>query len=169
MVSLQSGQWNSVSSEVNSCSWCTGCCYLVAKWCQTCDPMQAPVSMRFPRWGFWSRLPFSSPGHLPFLGKTHVSCIGRQVLYCWAIWEVYTNSPPPSSNNLDRLLVLLNSSKVTSRDPGARSLQSDITPQLWPFPALHPRADSIQELGDIRSGKEKFRNAGKGNSSRGMH
>ena len=34
-----------------------------------CDPMtaahQAPLSMRFPRQGYWSGAPFPSPGHLP--------------------------------------------------------------------------------------------------------
>ena len=121
------------SGEQLFCCKCTGGCYLVAKSCPTrCDSMQAPVSMRFPRRGFWSGLPFPSPGHLPYLGITLVSFIGRQVLCCWATWEVYkcTSPPSPSSNNLDWLLVSLNSSKMTSSDPGAGSLQSDITPQL---------------------------------------
>ena len=46
-------------------------CYSVASLlCPTlCDPMdcscQAPLSMGFPRQGYWSGLPFPSPGDLP--------------------------------------------------------------------------------------------------------
>ena len=46
-----------------------GCCCLVAKSYPTlCDHMvahQAPLSMRFSRQGYWSELPFPSPGDLP--------------------------------------------------------------------------------------------------------
>ena len=41
---------------------------LVAQSCPTlCDPIahQAPLSMRFSRQGYWSGLPFPSPGDLP--------------------------------------------------------------------------------------------------------
>lgn len=71
--------------QVNSCSAVSvqvvvgG--YLVAKSCPTRDSMPAPVSMRFPRRGFWSGL-LPSPGYLPYLGITLVSCIARQILYC---------------------------------------------------------------------------------------
>ena len=46
------------------------CCCLVITLCPTlCDPMdcscQAPLSMGFPRQGYWSGLPFPSPGDLP--------------------------------------------------------------------------------------------------------
>ena len=43
---------------------------------------QAPLSMGFPRQEYWSRLPFSTPGHLPDPGmEPSVFCIGRQILY----------------------------------------------------------------------------------------
>ena len=42
-----------------------------------------------PRWEYWSGLPLPSPGDLPDPGvKTHVSYIGRQILYHWATREV---------------------------------------------------------------------------------
>ena len=45
---------------------------------------QTPLSMGFPRQGYWSRFPFPFPGHLP---NPWTSCIGRQVLYHWATRE----------------------------------------------------------------------------------
>ena len=44
---------------------------------------QAPLSMEFPRQEHWSRLPCPPPGDLPELGidRTHISCIGRRILY----------------------------------------------------------------------------------------
>ena len=49
---------------------------------------QAPPSMRFPRQKDWSGLPFPSPGGSSWgRGWTWVSCIGRWVLYHWAIRE----------------------------------------------------------------------------------
>ena len=44
----------------------------------------------FPRQEYWGGLPFPSPGELPNPGieeESHVSCIGRWVLYHWATWE----------------------------------------------------------------------------------
>jgi len=43
---------------------------------------QAPLSMKFSRQKYWSRLPFHTPGDLPDPRITQVSCIGRQILYC---------------------------------------------------------------------------------------
>ena len=52
---------------------------------------QAPLSMEFPRQEYWSGLPFPPPGHLPRLRDWtrvfYVSCIGKWILYHWAIWE----------------------------------------------------------------------------------
>ena len=51
---------------------------------------QAPLSVEFSRQEYWSGLLFPPPGHLTHLGGTHVSsisCIGKWILYCWAIWE----------------------------------------------------------------------------------
>ena len=45
---------------------------------------QAPVSMGFSGQEYWSELPCSPPEDLPDPGiqpSSHVSCIGRQVLY----------------------------------------------------------------------------------------
>ena len=44
---------------------------------------QDPLSMGFPRQEYWSELPFPSPGD-----QTHISCIGRWILYHWATREV---------------------------------------------------------------------------------
>ena len=53
---------------------------------------QAPLSMGFSRQEYWRGLPFPPPGDLPSIGIelwTLVSCIGRQVLYHWAAWELF--------------------------------------------------------------------------------
>ena len=45
---------------------------------------QAPLSMEFPRQEYWSGLSFPPPGDLPDPGTeptSHVSCIGRLILY----------------------------------------------------------------------------------------
>ena len=56
-----------------------GCYCLVTKLCLIlCDSMncvahQAPLSMRFPRQEYWSGLPSSPPGNLPYPGIEHMS------------------------------------------------------------------------------------------------
>ena len=53
---------------------------------------QGPLSMGLPRQEYWSGLPFPSPGDLPDPGMEQISCIsciGMQILYCWATWEVH--------------------------------------------------------------------------------
>ena len=49
----------------------------------------ASLSMGFSRQEYWSRLPCPPPGDLPNPGikPSHVSCIGRWVLYAGATWE----------------------------------------------------------------------------------
>ena len=47
---------------------------------------QASPSMGYSRQEYWSGLPFPSPGDLLDPGiepRSHVSCTGRWVLYCW--------------------------------------------------------------------------------------
>ena len=45
---------------------------------------QAPLSMVFLRQVYWSRLPFPSPGGSSApRDRTHVSCVGRWILYHW--------------------------------------------------------------------------------------
>ena len=67
-------------------SWVCACS--VAQLCLTlCGPMdyvvhQDPLSMGFPGQEYWSGLPFPSPGD-----QTHISCIGRWILYHWATRE----------------------------------------------------------------------------------
>ena len=46
---------------------------------------QAPLSVRFPRQEYWSRLPFPSPGDLPDLGIKTVSCLAGRF---------FTTGPP---------------------------------------------------------------------------
>ena len=51
---------------------------------------QAPLSMGFPRQGYWSGLPFPSPGDLPDPGIEPVSPAWQvlQILYTnWVTWE----------------------------------------------------------------------------------
>ena len=56
---------------------------------------QADLSMGFFRQDYWSELPFPIPGDLPDPGiepespvsLVSISCIGRWILYNWAIWE----------------------------------------------------------------------------------
>ena len=48
---------------------------------------QAPLSMEFSRQEYWSGLLFPSAGDLPDPGRAHMSCIARQILYCWATME----------------------------------------------------------------------------------
>ena len=44
---------------------------------------QAPLDVGFSRQEYWSRLPLSSPrGSSQLRDQTHISFIGRQILYC---------------------------------------------------------------------------------------
>ena len=76
-------QWDGVSAVVFllfSCQVMSDC--FVTPWTVA---HRAPLSMEFPRQESWSRLPFPSPGDLPrHRDRTQVSCIGRQIIYCWA-------------------------------------------------------------------------------------
>ena len=49
---------------------------------------QAPLSIGFSRWEYWSGSPFPSPGDLPNPRDwTCICCIGSQMLYHWATRE----------------------------------------------------------------------------------
>ena len=52
---------------------------------------QAPLSMGFSRQEYWTGLPCPAPGDLPDPGiklASHVSCVGRWVLYHWChLWS----------------------------------------------------------------------------------
>ena len=54
--------------------------------------LQAPLSMEFSRQEYWSGLPFPPPGEssLP-RDQTHVSCIGRRLLYHCTTWEDHSH------------------------------------------------------------------------------
>ena len=55
-------------------------------WTVTC---QAPLSMRFSKQEYWSRLSFASPGGASWpRDQTQISCLGRCILYHWATREV---------------------------------------------------------------------------------
>ena len=55
--------------------------------------LQAALSMGFSRQGYCSGLPFPPPGESSRPGdQTHISCIGRQVLYHGATCEAYTHT-----------------------------------------------------------------------------
>ena len=71
---------------------------LVTKSCLTLlqphAPCQASLSMEFSKQGYWSGLPFSTLGDLLDPGiepMSHVSCIGRWVLYHYHHLESYRN------------------------------------------------------------------------------
>ena len=50
--------------------------------------LQAPPSMRFSRQGYWSRLPFPSPGESSWpRDQTQVSCIAGRFFTLWATRE----------------------------------------------------------------------------------
>ena len=56
---------------------------------------QAPLSMRFPRQGYWSVLPFPSPGDLPN-SKIETSSPASPAL----AGEFFTTEPPGKPQNL---------------------------------------------------------------------
>ena len=74
------------------CSWlsdaCMVSCSVVSNFLQPSWIVahQAPLSMGFSRWEYWSGLPFPFPGDPPDLISC-VSCIGRRILYHWATSE----------------------------------------------------------------------------------
>ena len=50
--------------------------------CDSIDAQQAPLSLGFPRQGYWNGFPFPPPGNLPNPGiKPFVSCFGRWIIY----------------------------------------------------------------------------------------
>ena len=59
------------------------------------DPRQAPLSMKFPRQEYWSRLSFPTPGDLPNPGIKSMSLasptLASGFFYCYATWEAQTS------------------------------------------------------------------------------
>ena len=80
------------------------CCCLVTKsfatpWTVAC---QAPLFMGFPRQEYWGGLPLPSPGDLPNQGiKPTVSCIGRQVFFCFFFFNTEPSGKPKYYITLD--------------------------------------------------------------------
>jgi len=74
--------------------------------------------MEFSRQEYWSGLPFPSPGDLPDPGiepeSPCVSCIGRQILYHYATWEVPVMSTNEDTFNKMCILKGQQSQKRTS-------------------------------------------------------
>ena len=65
----------------------------------------APLSMGFSWQEYWTGFPFPSPGDLPYLEiKPTSSCIGRQILYHWASWEVQKTNGSDLSHSRVRTL-----------------------------------------------------------------
>ena len=80
---------------------------LVAKLCLTlCDPMECSppgsFSMRSPRQGYWTGLPFPSPGDLLDPGWNLWLLLGRQTLYHCTTWQAQRNLRLFSLNNFSR-------------------------------------------------------------------
>ena len=81
--------WTWLSTEHSR--WCVCVCVCVCKLLQSCPILCDPTdrrppgsSMGFSRQEYWSGLPGPSPGDLPHLGikaTSHVSCLGRWILY----------------------------------------------------------------------------------------
>ena len=44
--------------------------------------------MGFPRQEYWNGLPFPLQGIFPPRDQTCISCLGREIVYHWATWEV---------------------------------------------------------------------------------
>ena len=73
-------KWTVVAVELLSHVW-----LFVTPWTVVC---QVPLPMGFPRQEYWSGLPFPSPGGSSQpRDQTHISCIGKWILYHWATWE----------------------------------------------------------------------------------
>ena len=72
-------RWATVHVQFGSVT--QSCPTLMTLWTIAC---QAPLPKGFSRQEYWSGLPWPPPGYLPDPGiepTSHVSCIGRQVLY----------------------------------------------------------------------------------------
>ena len=78
-----------------NCAWWTDqCVHVCVQSClPLCGPMdcshQASLSVGFSRQEYWSGLPFPSPECSWLRDRTHVSYIGRQILYHWASREAH--------------------------------------------------------------------------------
>ena len=99
-------------------------CFCVrAQSCPTlCDPVDwSPPGSSvygFSRQEYWSRLPFSPPGDLPNPGikpTSHISCIGRRVLYNWSCQYI----PTQKSGTVASWLAELPTGEVTGKETGA--------------------------------------------------
>ena len=94
------------------CSWCLvtkSCLTLVTPWTVPC---QAPLSMGFSSWEYWSGLPFPSPEDLPDPGIKARSHIAGRFFTNWAIASKW-NQPkgPPTDEWINRILYITNGSK----------------------------------------------------------
>ena len=81
----------------------TGCYYcVVPKSCLFVTPwtlaLQAPLSLRFSRQEYWSRLPFPSPEDLLTLEPNPCLLLGRRILCHWATREAALNTVPPRNS-----------------------------------------------------------------------
>ena len=73
---------------------CTRVCAYAQSRATPGDPMdcspQCSLSMEFSRQEYWSGVPPSTLGSLPYPGikpASRISCLGRQILYHYATWE----------------------------------------------------------------------------------
>ena len=96
---------------------------------------QAPLSMRFSRQGYWSGLPFPSPGDLPNPGFEPVSPHCRQILY-WLSYKVVLEGKIVKSIDLAKsdciLIVLMIHKGDQPWDFFGRNDAKAETPVLWP-------------------------------------
>ena len=85
------------------CSYSVAKLYLTLCDLKDCSPPGFSLSMGFPRQEHCRGFHFLLQGIFPTQGLTHISCIGRQVLYCWATREAqwcvsHSFNYPPNSN-----------------------------------------------------------------------
>ena len=83
------GVWVCVCVCVCACARLLSCVRLFATLWTAAH--HTPLSMGFSCWEHWSGLPFPTPGNLPDPRDetciSCISCIGRQILYHYAMWE----------------------------------------------------------------------------------
>ena len=76
--------------------------------------------MEFPRQEFWSAFPFPLPGDLPnpvIEPASHVSYIGRQILYPCTAWEALSGAAAAAAKSLQLCPTLCN--PIDGSPPGS--------------------------------------------------
>ena len=101
---------------------------------------QASLSMGFPRQEYWSGLPFPTPGDPPrdWTQVSCISCIGRQILYHWAIMPITSYKSFKAHTCLPLLwngdnCSLLSHPPESEEEPWKQKVQSKEEKRAWLF------------------------------------